>query len=113
MQRPVMRVRRSAGRGRMQQRDERLAVVAQQRDERGWRDDPRVRVSWSPHGVAVALRRPTKKLIAEDEPGLTALEHERAVGQFVERSSVENALSRSWREALPMELHIDRVGSAR
>jgi hypothetical protein len=99
-------------RGRMQERDERFTVVAQQRDERGWRDDARIRASRSPQGLAVAIRRPTKELIADHEPRLAALEYERAVGQLVERGGVETALSRSWRDALPMELRIDRVGSA-
>jgi hypothetical protein len=96
----------------MQQRDEWLTAVAQQLDERGWRDDPRLRPSRSLPGIAVAPRRPTEKLVAENQPGLAALQHERAVGKFVERGGAENALSRSWRDALPMELRIDRVGSA-
>jgi hypothetical protein len=96
----------------MQQRDQRLTVVAQQRDERSWRDDPRIRMSRSPQGLAVTIRRPTKELIADHEPRLAALEYERAVGQLVERGGMETALSRSWRDALPMELRIDRVGSA-
>jgi hypothetical protein len=50
-------------------------------------------MSRSSHAVEVAARRPTEKLIAEDEPGLAALEHERPVGKLVERGGVENALS--------------------
>ena len=95
----------------MQQRDERLTVVAQQLDKRGWSHDPRVHVC-GPPGVGIALRRPKEKLLAEHHPGLAVLQHERAIGQVVERGGVKNALSRSRSDAFPMELRIDHVGSA-
>ena len=85
--------------------------AAQDRHERGRRDHDRALARGPRPSLAVARGRPAQQLRAEHEPGLAAAQHERAVGEVVERGLVVQLRARAGRDALAVQLQVDRVGA--
>ena len=61
--------------------------------------------------IAVSARRPRQQLTPQDETWLACFEHERAIGELAVPRLVMPTSSPPGGEALPVELHVDRVGS--
>jgi len=61
--------------------------------------------------IAVSARRPRQQLTPQDETWLACFEHKRAIGELAVPRLVKHTLSFPGREALPVELRVDRVRS--
>ena len=92
----------------MQKWHDGLPAAAEDVDERGRRDHPRLAAANRPP-VRVAGRRPPQQLASPDEPWLAVLEHERAVGEIRQHAAVQPALGAV--EALVVKSPVDRVRS--
>jgi len=94
----------------VQQRHERLPPGAQDRDE-GWRrDDQRALARGPRHARGVARRRPGQQLATEHRPRRPVAQDEGRVGKGVDRRFVVALGARGGRDALAVQLGVDRVG---
>jgi hypothetical protein len=62
-------------------------------------------------GVGVARRRPAQELPSDDEPGCAVAKHERSIGELVEHARCRKLLACARRDALEVELLVDRIGA--
>jgi hypothetical protein len=80
-------------------------------DERRGCDQHRLLAVRTRPDVDVARGRPAEELRPDDEPGFIVAKHECPIGKLVELHSVTALLTRIRRDALGVELLVDRIGS--
>src|SRR5262249_20153921 len=90
--------------GRVEERHRALPPGAKHLDERRRRDERRAALRRSLHARRVAGRRPGEELPAASETRRVLDEHERGVGEVG-----DGDLAFAWRQALVVELRVDRV----
>src|SRR6266540_3044712 len=96
----------------MQQRDGPLPATAQDGDERRRRDQQHAPACGAPPPGHVARGCPAVQAPAEHQARLAVAYDERAVGQVLEARLVLALRARAGRDALAVELRVDRVGAA-